>query len=173
MKIKQLFTEDDGKRAVSPVIGVILMVAITVILAAVIGTFVLGLGDQVQQTSPNAQWDWSEDSSTQVLSVTHEGGDSIDQNTITFSVDGTTISNYGTEDGSGSGVSGNFSSEITAGSTAKIGSDAQGGSGPSFLFDSNNEETVRMIWTAEGGGQSTTLTEYTVGTDFDENNNDS
>jgi flagellin-like protein len=36
--------------AVSPVIGVILMVAITVILAAVIGTFVLGLGDNVQET---------------------------------------------------------------------------------------------------------------------------
>ncbi|MDZ7687349.1 MAG: type IV pilin N-terminal domain-containing protein [Halobacteriales archaeon] len=35
--------------AVSPVIGVILMVAITVILAAVIGTFVLGLGDNVQE----------------------------------------------------------------------------------------------------------------------------
>lgn len=32
--------------AVSPVIGVILMIAITVILAAVIGTFVLGLSDQ-------------------------------------------------------------------------------------------------------------------------------
>ena len=35
--------------AVSPVIGVILMVAITVILAAVIGTFVLGLGDSLEQ----------------------------------------------------------------------------------------------------------------------------
>lgn len=34
-------------RGVSPVIGVILMVAITVILAAVIGTFVLGLGDSL------------------------------------------------------------------------------------------------------------------------------
>jgi flagellin-like protein len=40
-----LFQEDD--RAVSPVIGVILMVAITVILAAVIGTFVLNLGGSV------------------------------------------------------------------------------------------------------------------------------
>jgi flagellin-like protein len=36
---------------VSPVIGVILMVAITVILAAVIGTFVLGLGDSLQQNA--------------------------------------------------------------------------------------------------------------------------
>ena len=38
-----------GGRGFSPVIGVILMVAITVILAAVIGTFVLGLGDSVEQ----------------------------------------------------------------------------------------------------------------------------
>lgn len=41
----------DSERAVSPVIGVILMVAITVILAAVIGTFVLGLGDSVEQSA--------------------------------------------------------------------------------------------------------------------------
>ncbi|WP_238392211.1 type IV pilin [Halorussus amylolyticus] len=48
MKIKQLLSDDD---AVSPVIGVILMVAITVILAAVIGTFVLGLGESVNQNA--------------------------------------------------------------------------------------------------------------------------
>lgn len=41
-------TRNDNS-GVSPVIGVILMVAITVILAAVIGTFVLGLGDNVQE----------------------------------------------------------------------------------------------------------------------------
>lgn len=39
-----------NNRAVSPVVGVILMVAITVILAAVIGTFVLDLGSD--QTAP-------------------------------------------------------------------------------------------------------------------------
>ena len=40
---------NDDERAVSPVIGVILMVAITVILAAVIAAFVLDLGDSVGQ----------------------------------------------------------------------------------------------------------------------------
>ena len=39
----------DDSRGVSPVIGVILMVAITVILAAVIATFVLDLGSGVQE----------------------------------------------------------------------------------------------------------------------------
>lgn len=53
MQFSHLFSED---RAVSPVIGVILMVAITVILAAVIGTFVLGLSDQVGDTSPRASF---------------------------------------------------------------------------------------------------------------------
>jgi flagellin-like protein len=40
---------DEDERGVSPVIGVILMVAITVILAAVIASFVLGFGSSVSQ----------------------------------------------------------------------------------------------------------------------------
>ena len=38
------------EKAVSPVIGVILMVAITVILAAVIGAFVFGMGGSLKKT---------------------------------------------------------------------------------------------------------------------------
>ncbi|MEF8872712.1 MAG: type IV pilin N-terminal domain-containing protein, partial [Haloarculaceae archaeon] len=60
MELKQLFNDDD---AVSPVIGVILMVAITVILAAVIATFVLGLGEQVSDTAPQASFDFDYDGS--------------------------------------------------------------------------------------------------------------
>ena len=44
---------DEDERAVSPVIGVILMVAITVILAAVIAAFVLDLG-QDTSADPSA-----------------------------------------------------------------------------------------------------------------------
>ncbi|WP_455449015.1 type IV pilin [Natrinema thermotolerans] len=44
---------NEDERAVSPVIGVILMVAITVILAAVIAAFVLDLG-QGQSANPQA-----------------------------------------------------------------------------------------------------------------------
>jgi len=75
MKIKQLFKDDD---AVSPVIGVILMVAITVILAAVIASFVLGLGDS-QNTAPNASFNFEFDESSSInLTVTKSGGDSIE-----------------------------------------------------------------------------------------------
>ena len=58
MNLKRLFNDDD---AVSPVIGVILMVAITVILAAVIASFVLGLGDQ-NNPAPTTSFDFEYDS---------------------------------------------------------------------------------------------------------------
>ena len=75
----------DDETGVSPVIGVILMVAITVILAAVIGSFVLGLGGDLQQT-PQTQLgvDDASDSSPltaagtkNVLNINHNGGESI------------------------------------------------------------------------------------------------
>jgi flagellin-like protein len=82
-------------RAVSPVIGVILMVAITVILAAVIGTFVLGLGDQLGDTAPQASFDVDEVSLNATspgdvnVGITKTGGQDIDPSQITISLDGT------------------------------------------------------------------------------------
>ncbi|WP_372480587.1 type IV pilin [Halomicrobium sp. HM KBTZ05] len=73
MDLKQLFNDDD---AVSPVIGVILMVAITVILAAVIASFVLGLGDQTN-TTPTASFSFDYDSDAPSVKITHDGGDPI------------------------------------------------------------------------------------------------
>jgi len=102
MNLKRLFNDDD---AVSPVIGVILMVAITVILAAVIASFVLGLGDQnnpAPTTSFNYEFDT--DPSPSVVTVAHEDGDELEQSNVfvrgegfstTPSADGEVASNWG------------------------------------------------------------------------------
>ena len=83
-KLKAMFDADD--RAVSPVIGVILMVAITVILAAVIASMTLGLGDSFGQTAPTATLSMSDadgtfsptDTNTEDAVVfTHDGGQDI------------------------------------------------------------------------------------------------
>lgn len=72
MVLKTLFTEESyGRRAVSPVIAVILMVAITVILAAVIATFVLGVGEQVSDDTPTNSWE--ADSSNVTVPVEIDG----------------------------------------------------------------------------------------------------
>ena len=83
MDLKKLFTED---RAVSPVIGVILMVAITVILAAVIGAFVLGLGGDVDET-PQASLTFELDDGN--VTIEHRGGDTLDGDDLNIIVDGT------------------------------------------------------------------------------------
>jgi flagellin-like protein len=80
MKLKQLLTDDD---AVSPVIGVILMVAITVILAAVIASFVLGLGDQNNPApTANFNFDYDSTSGSETVTVTHGDGDAIDPSNL-------------------------------------------------------------------------------------------
>ena len=72
----------------SPVIGVILMVAVTVILAAVIGSFAIGLGDAAAEPAPRPTIDASVDGDTLVLDVT--GGDDFDAGvaTVTGTIEG-------------------------------------------------------------------------------------
>ena len=72
----KLFQRED---AVSPVIGVILMVAITVILAAVIASFVFGMSASVQKTKSVAA---SAHQEGMVYLVTWQGGQ--DNNIVTW-----------------------------------------------------------------------------------------
>ena len=73
------------EKAVSPVIGVILMVAITVILAAVIASFVFGLGAKAPKSAPQAQLTLADASGSlddtragdDVFKLSHEGGEPI------------------------------------------------------------------------------------------------
>jgi flagellin-like protein len=138
MNLKQLVSDDD---AVSPVIGVILMVAITVILAAVIGTFVLGLGGSVQQNAPQASFtfDFSENplGNAYYLNATHDGGDVLNEdNTGDLSIvsdDGNISSSYAS------------SLPISAGDSLE----------PTTQVAPTTE--VRVVWTSPNGDNSATL----------------
>ena len=152
MNFKQLFTED---RAVSPVIGVILMVAITVILAAVIGTFVLGLGDQVSESAPQAQFtfDFSENGSNpEVLTVTHDGGDSIEADQLSLNVGGaevwTSTSAVVTEDTA-------WPTTVSAGDTLRLIDNSDGGTAADNEFEDGEE--VRVIWSSPNSDGTATI----------------
>lgn len=142
MDIFSLLNEEglvnDNSRAVSPVIGVILMVAITVILAAVIGAFVLGLGDQVQQTSPSASFSFDWESGAEVLTITHEGGHSIPTDELYVVYDGN-------------------EEPWVNGDTVRAG-DSFSPTSPGPTTD----QTVRVVWRSEGDQQSATLARFTV-----------
>jgi len=157
MNVRELIADDD---AVSPVIGVILMVAITVILAAVIGTFVLGLGDQVQENAPQASFTFDYDTAVDGtadanvgcisltdngspknggLKITHDGGDKID---------GSLLDVKSRESGSSAEFQGDCGqSEVAAGDQIEVGIDS--------------DDVARVVWTAESGGNSATLGKFT------------
>ena len=151
MQLKELLADDD---AVSPVIGVILMVAITVILAAVIGTFVLGLGDQVQNNPPQAQFTTDYNQTSTELTFTHDSGESIDHARLDFqSEEGFNTSHDDFSDPLGNG-------QMSAGDSITITDDNSSGD---YKWNTNSgsatpdEDTVRLTWTSEGGGNSDTL----------------
>lgn len=73
MQLRRLVTEED---AVSEVVAVILLVAITVILATVVASFALGLGQQTR-TSPQTAFTWEYERSVGNATIMHDGGDTI------------------------------------------------------------------------------------------------
>jgi flagellin-like protein len=76
-----------NEEAVSPVIGVILMVAITVILAAVIAAFVFGMAGNIQKTKVVAATASRITSTT--ITVTYNGGqDANSLNYVCWTVNG-------------------------------------------------------------------------------------
>lgn len=77
MKNRMKITKNED--AVSPVIGVILMVAITVILAAVIAAFVFGMGTPTKTPTVNMQLVRAQVNGTGngTIILTHSGGETI------------------------------------------------------------------------------------------------
>jgi flagellin-like protein len=140
MKLNELFADDD---AVSPVIGVILMVAITVILAAVIGTFVLGLGSEIETTEPQAQFSFDEPSNSEVT-VTHDGGQPVQADNMEVVVDENTNSYCDSQGGADDKWT---NSEVTAGDQCTV-------SGLS------TDGELRVTWESDDGSQTGTLAKY-------------
>ena len=126
------------ERGVSPLISVILLVAITVILAAVISVFALGITEDVTDAAPVAEFDIENVSSVDGVTIVHSGGDTIHGENLRFAGAATEK----TAVGSISEWSGNT---VESGDTATV----ETGSG-----------ILRLIW--EDDGSSATLATFNV-----------
>ena len=144
-KIQQKEANDDSERAVSPVIGVILMVAITVILAAVIGVFVLEFGSSVSDSPPTVKFDMTVDSDNNAK-ILHEGGD-------VFEADSVSITNN-TNSVSITNNTNNESEDIFESGSVSAGD-------KSNSFNVLDGDTVRVVWESDNGEKSNILFERT------------
>jgi len=155
-KAKEFLLAED--RGVSPVIGVILMVAITVILAAVIATFVMNMGPSEEQP-PTASWSSEVNEGDNNLSIVHEGGGAAAVDRLTVSVTGDDSSNtWDAVDGTtvSSGEDLTASDEIVVHFDGSPGTaiDANGTVSSSTL---QGAEEVQLIWNAQNSDQSEIL----------------
>jgi len=129
------------------------MVAITVILAAVIGTFVLGLGDQLGDTAPQASFDIDDttadaDNNTVDFTLAKTGGQDLDATDLVLSVDGVR-----TNTSVNSGLSGD------TWQTGQSVTFTDEGDGDGLSCDPDEQITVRLIHDPSGNAvYSTELT---------------
>jgi flagellin-like protein len=155
MQLKKLLTDDEG---VSPVIGVILMVAITVILAAVIAAFVLGIGD-TEDPAPSASLNYAADESGPDIDLEHESGDSfaVDDAQVTLD-DGTnsTVDGVTLDDVTGASAGDQFSpgDSLNIGNSGAVVGPSSGASGETI--------DIELIWAPGGGDAQSVFSEDTL-----------
>jgi FlaG/FlaF family flagellin (archaellin) len=157
MELKELFADDD---AVSSVVSTILMVAITIILVAVIGSFVLNLGGAVGETVPQARLavvEKSLDANNSSVTIVHEGGQTLQEQQVSVKVNG--------QQALVEGPANNFSAawggkgELTAGSTVNVTHYRSSGVGQKPL---QTNDRVIVVWESKSGATSSTLFTRTV-----------
>lgn len=135
-----LLTDDE---AVSSVIGVVLMVAVTIVLAASIGVFVLGIGTGLTDPTPQATLSMSSSvggtAGADYVNVSSEGGESFAAADVYVTVDGTKA-----WDGPG-----NYQANFTSGAS-KWKNDVEAGSRLDIVEDGADSirdgDEVQVIW---------------------------
>ncbi|WP_255196756.1 type IV pilin [Halorarius litoreus] len=151
MQLKQLF--DGDERGATPVIGIVLMVAIAVILAALVSTEALALGRHSAEAGPSAviQFDydasvtgtegdaWGRDNTGGTydgqLTISHEGGEAIPVGRLTLvGVDGTELA---------------FSQPSGVGTHFDAGDE--------LTVWVHEDDTVRIVWDSREGTKSTAV----------------
>ncbi len=166
-KTTHIENDDD---AVSPVIGVILMVAITVILAAVIGTFVLGLGDEVGET-PQAGVTFDYDSGNDEINVQVVDAGNVDSLEVQIdgNIDGDVSEDNVTDDwevtevttGSDGNAVVETQDEVSAGDSFVIDAETDYDAGSDGLIEDDDDvEGVSVTLVGEVGGEDAVLDNF-------------
>lgn len=112
----ELFRKNEN--AVSPVIGVILMVVITVIIAAVLAVFAFGVGAPTKTPTASVKIT-SVDAASDVITVQHYGGDTLRMKDVKITVE--TLNGDGVIQGTAVlDVASTVTKQFSAGDTLKI-----------------------------------------------------
>lgn len=150
-------------RAVTPAIGIVLVVAIAVILAAIVSMYGLGAAQQVQDAPPSVEFNLEYENiddgtpDNDEIRITHGGGQSFEASHVKIVVGSTTVYDNGqldsalslTNDGT------QWPDTVESTDTQVVKEDGDD------IFESGGE--VQIIWRAPNGETSEVIGESTVG----------
>jgi len=152
MRVRNLATDE---AAVSSVIAVVLMVALTIVLAASVGVFVLGIGQEAtnQAQTPNVKYatEYVNESGNGTLSISVKGGDTVKAENLEVILNGETAWKSGRYENNFNADNG-WNGEIKSGDTLTI--DENGND----LFDDGDR--LMIVW--KNGDTSTILLDRTI-----------
>lgn len=153
------------ERAVPPVVGVVLMVAITILLASTAAVFFFQFGSDtnanaVQQVSIDANY---EQGTSDVLELEHDIGEPLRVGDLTVVISDAKVSNGTADDVNTRHEAEDLSSygsgsQLTAGNSIEISSSSlpDGISGLDL-----SEATVKLVWDSDSSSQSTEIRTWT------------
>lgn len=151
MEPTTLFRDED---AVSPVVGVVLLLGITVVLGAIAGVYFFALTDTPTQ-QPSVDFEYNYDRvvlDCDTLVVIHDGGDTLDASRTTLRM--------GNESNSTANLG--VGSEFTAGESISIDGDHPAKSGGGYFPCDMGGETLRIVWEHPENGDSFVIGKYEV-----------
>jgi flagellin-like protein len=167
---------------VSPVIGVVLMVAITVLLAATAATFFLGIGQENTNTKPNAAIGFAYEQDTSdiggdeyrndSLKISHKSGETLKAKNIdvvvqsakTYELSGGTVSSSGLDeryqwDDFASSI--NDNDEVSGGESVTLEAKFKPVDGTNVEALNLEGATVKVVWDDPGSDSTFTLNSWT------------
>jgi flagellin-like protein len=141
-----------ARRGLTPVVGIVLLVAITLLLAATVAAFAFGLEDEtVRTTVPTTAVDFEYDKvagGNDELTIVHKSGDGIEAAALRIDIEGATCSGGSPNDQFAAGDLG-FTGTFTSGDTITVdGTTVPPCSGSDIDL---HGATVRVVWTGETG----------------------
>lgn len=132
-----------GERSTSPVIGVVLMVAVVVITSATVGTYTTDIADRIDGPAPIGAFSFSE-ATCGGIEVTYTAGQSIEGDRLYF---GGAAEEYTTP------------GSIPGWNTTSVGG------GDSVSVSATPGEELTLHWQADGGDSTTVISQYDVPSD--------
>ena len=153
----------DGERGISPVVAVVLLLGITMLLAAIAGPLVFGaiggFGNDIPETEFSFHYEQGQpvnfDLSTDTFGTQFEQGDGV----VTIQLrDGDSLDPKNVE--IRSNVSGGNLLNDTADDVFAPGEMVQ--SGAEIVLAAERDETISIVWTGDGGGESAIIGSFDV-----------